>query len=315
MNRQPGFAPDDRWILSERGRKNLVDPLLPYAFLVEKERTALGTIVDTAVIFLTDTECQFHCLMCDLWRNTTSMPLPEGAIPHQIEYALGKLPPVKHVKLYNSGSFFDRKAVYESDYEAIAKLISNFKTVIVESHPAFIGDSCLKFSEMINGKLQVAMGLEIASDEMLSRLNKKLTLDQFGKAAEFLTGNGISFRTFILLRPPYLSEEEGIHQAERSLDFAFGAGSECCIIIPVRAGNGAMDSLEKMGLFNPPSIRSLEKVLEYGIKLNAGNVFADTWDLQLFSECDQCFEKRVTRLGNMNLDQKLYPEVQCSCQM
>lgn len=165
---------------------------------------------------------------------------------------------------------------------------------------------------MINGKLQVAMGLEIASNKMLSRLNKKLTLDQFGKAANFLTRNDISFRTFILLRPPYLSEEEGIHWAERSLDFAFGAGSECCTVIPVRAGNGAMDSLKNMGLFNPASIRSLEKVLEYGIRLNAGRVFADTWDLQLFSECDRCFEKRVARINEMNLSQMISPEVKCS---
>lgn len=315
MNRQPDFAPDDKWIVSLRGKKNTVDPFKPYAFLVEKERTAAGTIEDIAVIFLTDTECPFHCLMCDLWKNTTSDPLPAGAIPHQIEFALSQLPPVKHVKLYNSGSFFDKKAIYESDYEIIANQVSIFETVIVESHPAFIGDTCLKFRDLLNGKLQVAMGLEIASDEMLSSLNKKLTLHQFRIAAEFLTKNDISFRTFILLRPPFLSEEEGIYHAERSVDFAFSTGSECCTVIPVRAGNGAMDSLQNMGLYTPPSLRSLEKVLQYGINLNAGLVFADTWDLNLFSECGLCFEKRVTRLTNMNLNQKIYPEVECLCQI
>lgn len=313
MNKLQDFVPDDRWILAERGKKNSVDPFKPYAFLVEKERSSSGVIEDVAVIFLTDTECPYHCLMCDLWKNTIHGPLPAGAIPRQIEYALGRLPAVRHIKLYNSGSFFDKRAVYESEYEKIAGLINGFKTVIVESHPALTGESCLKFRKMIKGELNVAMGLEIANQDLLNRLNKKLTLQKFRDAAGFLKKNEISFRTFILLRPPFLTEEEGISWAGRSLDFAFGSGSECCTIIPVRAGNGAMDRLQKMGHFTPPSIQSLEKALEYGIKLNSGRVFADTWDLRLFSGCDRCFEKRADRITRMNLYQRMEPEVNCDC--
>lgn len=313
MNSQNDFAPDDRWILSKRGKKNSVDPFKPYAFLVEKERTAEGNIEDVAVIFLTDTECPFHCLMCDLWKNTISVRLPEGAIQCQIERVLSQLPAVKHIKLYNSGSFFDKRAVYESEYGNIANLVSSFETVIVESHPAFIGESCIKFKNLIKGKLHVAMGLETANEELLKKLNKKLTIQKFREAAQFLGKNDISFRTFILLKPPFLTEEEGIYWAERSIDFAFESGSECCTIIPVRAGNGAMDSLQETGHFEPPSIRSLERVLEYGISLRAGRVFADTWDLQIFSSCDRCFGKRLARIDRMNLNQSIEPEVSCGC--
>ena len=215
--------------------------------------------------------------------------------------------------IYNSGSFFDKKAVYESEYGNIAELISSFETVIVESHPAFIDESCIKFKNLIKGKLHVAMGLETANQELLKKLNKKLALSKFREAAQLLLKNDISFRTFILLRPPFLTEDEGIYWAERSIDFAFESGSECCTIIPVRAGNGAMDSLQATGHFEPPSIRSLEKVLEYGIKLRAGRVFADTWDLQIFSSCDRCFGKRLARINRMNLNQSIEPEVSCSC--
>ena len=84
MNPDPESITIDKWILSNRGKKNPVDPLKPYAWLVEKERTRLGHVEDTAIIFLTNMECPFHCLMCDLWKDTTSRPVPVGAIPLQI---------------------------------------------------------------------------------------------------------------------------------------------------------------------------------------------------------------------------------------
>lgn len=311
MSSFPPFVPADQWILSRRGEKNDVDPSKPYAFLVEKERTSKGQIEDTAVIFLTNKECPFHCLMCDLWKNTTDRPLMPGKIPGQIEYALANMQDAKQVKLYNSGSFFDKTAVPPEDYEAIARLLEGFETVIVESHPAFIGKSCLGFRDMLKGKLEIALGLETVNPGLLKRLNKRMTLHLFSDKISFLIQNNISTRAFILLSPPFMTEEEGIHWAKRSIDFAFNAGVECCTIIPVRNGNGALDELMRLGYFSLPSIRSLEKVLEYGISLGAGRVFADTWDLRIFAECNECFQERVDRITEMNLTQKIIPEVRC----
>jgi len=303
----------DKWILSHRGKKNKVDPFKPYAWLVEKERQISGQIEDVATIFLTNMECSFHCLMCDLWKNTTSRPVPVGAIPAQIEWALSQLPKVKHLKLYNSGSFFDDRAIPLADYPQIASLLSGFETVIVESHPKFIDENCLQFRNMLKPELEVAIGLETVHLEVLRKLNKHLTLDDFIYSVKFLLQNGIRSRAFILLRPPYLSESEGIIWAQKSIDFAFNVGVECCIVIPVRAGNGAMDKLMDMGQFSPPSIESLEEVLDYGINLNVGRVFADTWDLKLFSTCDECIKSRIDRITKINLEQRMSDSISCSC--
>jgi radical SAM enzyme (TIGR01210 family) len=303
----------DRWILSCRGKKNSVDPRKPYAWLIEKEVTASGRVEDVATLFLTNRECSFHCLMCDLWKNTTDKPVPAGAIPDQIEWALDHLSGVKHLKLYNSGSFFDKKAIPEKDYQRIAALISSFETVIVESHPWFINEGCLRFRDMIKPDLQIAIGLESVNNEILMQLNKRMTLKDFADSVNFLMEHDISTRAFILLRPPFLSESEGVFWAERSLDFAFNNGVECCVLIPVRAGNGAMELLQNKGLFHPPDIRSLESTLEYGIKLRKGRVFADTWDLKIFSKCDKCFDERINRLTFMNLNQKLISRLKCTC--
>lgn len=313
MSEIPDPIINDRWIVSNRGKKYSVDSRRPYSWLVEKERTVSGKIEDIGIIFLTNRECSFHCLMCDLWKNTTDLSIPAGAIPDQIEWALDQMPDVKHLKLYNSGSFFDERAIIAKDYKRIASLVNGFETVIVESHPLLINEKCLVFRDMLKPDLQIAIGLETVHTEILRILNKQMTLDDFSNAVSYLTKHEIMSRAFILLRPPFLSESEGIHWAERSIDFAFSTGVECCTVIPVRPGNGAMDLLMEKGDFRPPDIHSLERVLEYGIGLNAGRVFADIWDLGLFSGCRKCIDIRTNRLMEMNLNQKIISRHTCSC--
>ena len=313
MSRFKELRPDDHWIRKSRGGKNQVDPFRPVHFLIEQERSLSGAIEDVATIFLTNKECRYACLMCDLWKNTTDTPVPPGAIPGQIEWALGQLPGTKHIKLYNSANFFDPGAIPPGDYTNIAELVAPFETVIVENHPLLTGERCLQFSRMIRPGLQVAMGLETVHPEVLSRLNKKMTPGDFRRAVRFLKQHGISARAFILLRPPFLSEEEGIHWAKQSVTYAFESGAACCTLIPTRPGNGAMDQLLRKGLFAPPCLASLEEVLEFGIGLNAGMVFADTWDLQQFSNCGSCFQKRKERIEHMNLWQEIIPVISCSC--
>jgi radical SAM enzyme (TIGR01210 family) len=313
MNNADTVPVTDSWILSKRGKKNKMDPFKPYGWLIEKERTALGKTEDTAIVFLTNRECPFHCLMCDLWKNTIDETLPGGAIAAQIESIINHLQGVKHIKLYNSGSFFDRNAIPPADYYKIASLLKGFETVIVESHPAFINRNVLIFAEMLEARLEVAMGLETVHPEILPKLNKQMDQEKFEKAVRYLRNHNISTRAFILLKTPFMSEEDGIYWAERSIDFAFGTGVECCTVIPVRAGNGSMEYLAEQGLFRLPRISSLEKVLEYGISLGKGRVFADTWDLSLFSGCSKCMEKRSGRITLMNLTQQMHEPVMCTC--
>lgn len=302
-----------RQVYALRGPKNKVSNDIPYAFLCEDELAYDGQIKKTAVIFLTNSECPYRCLMCDLWKNTSEEPVPAGAIPRQVEYALSRLPDARQVKLYNSGSFFDSRAIPPGDHRAIASMLKGFETVIVENHPRLTDRKCVEFNDMLDGKLEIAMGLETCDDVLLKRLNKGMRAAHFRAAAEFLKENNMRSRAFILLRPPYLTEDEAVTDAIRSVKFAFDSGSECCTIIPVRGGNGVMERLREEGLFTPPAMKSLEKVQEYGISLGSGRVFADTWDLDKFSDCNICFASRKERIEQMNLTQEIPPEIICSC--
>lgn len=302
------------WVLSLRPPRHEVDATKPYAFLLERERTSSGTIASTATVFLTNRECPWRCVMCDLWKNTLTQTVPPGAIPSQIQFALEQLSTARgatQIKLYNSGSFFDPGAVPPADYAAIAEQLLPFERVIVECHPSLVKESILRFRGLIRGKLEVAMGLETVHPEVLEKLNKRMTLEAFSAAAAFLKANGIDMRAFILVKPPFMNEADGLHWAKRSIDFAFDHGAGVASLIPTRFGNGALEALAKQGAFAQPKVSSLEAALDHGLALKRGRVFADVWDLAGFSECLKCFPARQKRLEKANLEQALLPRVAC----
>jgi archaeosine synthase beta-subunit len=300
----------DTWIVSRRPAREKLDPYLPYEYFVEDERSADGVVVPIATVFLTNKECPFRCVMCDLWRNTLTESVPVGAIPAQIDDALLKLPPARQLKLYNSGSFFDPHAIPARDYAAIAERANRFDRLIVENHPALTGDGCLRFRDLLACRLEVAMGLETAHPEVLGRLNKRMTLEQFSTAARFLLRSGIDLRVFILVQPPYLPAAEALYWAERSLDFAMEQGATAAVLIPTRGGNGAMEALMASGQFEPPSLGTLEAAMEYGLSLRAGRVFADLWGVR--ERCAYCHPQRLARLRQMNLQQVLLDKISCA---
>ncbi len=299
-------------IIRHRPPRNVVDAQKPYAYLIEPEHNANGEVVDVATLFLMNSECPYHCLMCDLWKNTLERSEPSANIPQQIKFALSQLPEAREIKLYNSGNFFDPKAVPPEQYEDIAGLVRGFETVVVENHPNLCGDRCRDFRDAIApAQLEVALGLETCHPEILKSLNKGMTLDNYKHAASFLLSENIQMRTFILLKPPFLSEKEGIEWALKSIEFAFEQGVNCCSLVPTRAGNGIMETLEEQRSFSPPVGRSIEHVLSEGIKMQRGRVFMDLWDAERFFACQTCRKDRIARLNEMNLKQTILPEIPC----
>ena len=312
-------AARSRWIIGQRGPKNPLDPHRPYAWLLEKERAADGSLVDGLTIFLTNKECPWRCLMCDLWQNTLDETVPAGALSEQIDFALGQaerecsdLAELQQIKLYNAGSFFDAQAIPEDEEAVISKRLAKFSRVIVESHPALIGDRCLRFRDRLNGQLEIALGLETVHPEALVKLNKRVSLEQFRDAADFITRHEIALRTFVLLQPPFIPVDESVEWAKRSIDFSQDCGATVTALIPTRTGNGAMDRLAAVGQFIEPTLVQLEDTMDYGVGQARGRVFADLWDLERFSSCTACFPQRRDRLTKQNDTQQIPARITCS---
>jgi hypothetical protein len=356
-----GRAARDRFVLARRGPRHAVDPWAPPRVVVDPEPDGNGGVADVATIFVTGRECPWRCVMCDLWRDTLETDTPPGAIPHQIRLGLASISQpaaepvaepaaqpgaqpgaegaegrrIRHVKLYNAGSFFDDRAVPPGDDAAIARAVAGVSRLTVESHPRLVGDRTWQFRDRLALALEVAMGLETAHPDALARLNKGCTLDDFAAAARALAVHGVGLRVFLLVHPPFVPRDERASWLLRSIDAAIDAGASVIALIPTRGdpagdvraggsgavgaaaggggGAGAMATLAAEGLFLPPTLATLEDAAAQSIRHAAGRarVIADLWDLAAFAACPACLDARRARLQRLNLEQRVPEAIEC----
>jgi archaeosine synthase beta-subunit len=329
-----GASARDRFVLGRRASRPWRDPWQHQGVIVEDERDAAGRAARVATVFLTGRECPWRCVMCDLWRFTIAEDTPPRAIPAQIGAARRAVRAqgdvITQMKLYNAGSFFDPRAVPERDYDEVAAQLTGLGRVIVESHPALVGDRVDRLIEALERsggptrhspeglldrsarhaarppQLEVAMGLETAHPVALEQLHKRITVDDFARAAERLRQRRVALRAFLLISPPFVPPEDQELWLLRSVDVAFSCGASVVSLVPTRPGNGAIDALTADGLFRAPRLDDIERsfmaALAHG--RTRGRVFVDIWDLRRFAECLDCFDARRARLLHMNLEQR-----------
>ncbi len=270
----------------------------------------MGSVEEVLTVFLTNSECPFTCLMCDLWTHTLDAPLEPGQVIAQLDTALQQARGARHIKLYNAGNFMDSRAICVADRLEIAGRLDGFETVIVENHPKMCTPALAEFAAMLSGNLEVAMGLETVHPDVLPGLNKRMTLEDFAAATERLLGWGIAVRAFVLLGLPWVHSDEFVLWATRSVEWARATGCHVSSVIPTRAGNGAMDTLALNGHFTSPTLAQLEAVQTHALP-GPGRCFVDLWDAGRFAECGDCREERIARLHRINLSQTLEPEIEC----
>lgn len=312
-----------RWIVGLRPEVNrLGDGDRPVGFSLETERGPDGEIWESVVVLIKNRECPWRCLMCDLWKETTKEPLSPGQVIAQIRHALCQLRITEkmrgssrkwQIKLYNGGSFFDRGAIPVADYPTIARLVDGFERIVVECHPNLIGQEIARFRDLLQGKLEVALGLESSDPAVLAYLNKGFDLFDFESAVQTLRSLKVDWRAFTIFGLPSVPMDDQLASQVRSAEYAQSLGASVITIIPARSGNGAMDRLLEEGVWRPPSFLEFERVFSESLAsvTNRSRCFVDLWDLETMASCRSCFQSRRSRLEQMNLAQSELPSVVC----
>lgn len=218
-------------------RRQSLSPWTPQGVIVEREPSAEGP-VDAATVFLTAAECPIGCSMCDLWHNTLMSRTPRGAIPKQINAAAALCSGAQWIKLYNSGNFFDPRSTPVEDEAAIADGCSPFQRVVVENHPRIGKDRVERFRDRLQGRLEVAVGLETVQPRWLHRMGKRMTRDQFAAYARWLKTIDVDLRVFLIVGVPGITAVESIRWARLSTRYASDLGARHISLIPARAGHG-----------------------------------------------------------------------------
>jgi radical SAM enzyme (TIGR01210 family) len=290
-----------------------VDPYVAHGAVLERERRPSGKVEQTLTVFLAGAECPFTCSFCDLWRYTIDGPTPPGALTKQLRSVLESVaaPSIDRIKLYNASNFFDSRAVPAEDFSGLAALTRGFAGVTVESHANTIGARTLELARAVNGRLEVAVGLETVHPSAAAGLNKRLELARFDRAAGFLADNAIDLRVFVLLGAPHVPATESVEWTLRTVEYAVERGASIVSVIPVRGGNGELERLQSLGEFNPPTLSDLETVLDRCAGMSRAVVTADLWDVELLVTCSGCGEARIARLRRANLTGAMEQRVEC----
>lgn len=298
-----------------RPPKPAVDPWRAHGSIDEVERLPDGASHFCRTVFLAGAECPFTCVFCDLWRFTTDEATPPGALPKQLESALGDgAVGIDCLKLYNASNFFEPRAVPPEDLPAIARLTAGRSRVVVECHPRLVDQRCLDFADLLDGRLELALGLETAHPGALARLNKGMVLEDFDRACNFARRHGLGLRAFVLLGTPYVPPAEAQAWVERSVRHAIDQGVEHIALIPLRLGNGALESLADSGEFKPVSGSEIERTFARSLSLAADRavVSLDLWDIERHLESTPCCAaERLQRLGEMNGSGTPQPTTPC----
>jgi radical SAM enzyme (TIGR01210 family) len=263
MNRiDPRFAAEIAGIRNSINRSNRTDYVTTYT-----EREFLnGETRTERVLILRTRGCSwsYHsgCSMCGYW-DDTNPEIGKEELKKQIETFLKEFPKGDVLKIFTSGSFFDPLEVDPGiQLYTIEEVLKGYGYLIVESRPEYIPKVVTELKRF-SGRIQVAIGLESTDDDVLKySVNKNYDFEDFKAASALLHENGISVRAYLLLKPPFLTEEEAIEDSIKSAR-ALVPFTDFISINPMNIQKGTLvEKMYREGNYRPPWLWSVIFVLQ-----------------------------------------------------
>lgn len=235
----------------------------------KEEDTIDSRVVDTGVVILPTKGCSWArtsgCTMCGYVYDAGD--LNDSELAHEFGEATSALGDVKYLKIFTSGSFFDRREVSDELLRSIVQTVNDagVELLQVESRPEYIkSDTLSQVIDGLNPRLEVGIGLESSSylvREMC--VNKGFSFADYEKAVQICNSQNALVKTYLLLKPPFMLEREAISDTVKSAKDAERAGSAKVSINPMNIQNNTLvELLWKRREYRPPWLWSLVEVLK-----------------------------------------------------
>ncbi|TLZ43859.1 MAG: TIGR01210 family radical SAM protein [Methanobacteriota archaeon] len=253
-------------VVKEERRPRDFDPRAYISTWTEKDLLH-GKVVDAWVIIFRTRGCYWArasgCSMCG-YVNDVAQEVAPSDLLHQLDTVLARHESQPMVKVYTSGNFFDdHEVVPEVRNRILSELGDRCDKVIVETLSHLLRRNHLEQALEHVDELEIALGLE-STDERVLRyaVNKVWGLKEHAQAAGLAREAGATVKTYLLLKPPFLTERESIEDAIRSSHDA-DPHSDTISINPVNVQSRTIvDRLFRRGEYRPPWLWSVVEVLE-----------------------------------------------------
>lgn len=291
----------------------------PVAVWSEKE-VLDGEKVDALVVILRSKGCFWSrksgCLMCGYNNDCLDSISPENLVS-QFEYAMSQHGNFPYLKIYTSGSFFDGGEVAPDARDKILKTAGEkADRVLVESRPEFITGETLAAANKHVKSLETAIGLETASDDVRTKcVNKGFDFSNYLDACKLLKENGAVIRTYILLKPLFMTEGQAIEDVKNSIEKVSDL-SQIISINPVNVQRGTVvEKLWKKGHYRPPWLWSLAEILKMPSNARLVSAPSGGGTKRGTHNCGKCDKPILNALRDfsLNADSSIFGDIDCEC--
>ena len=280
-----------------------------------------------------------NCRMCGL--STRAEALSEESVLTQLD-DIARLPQLERADSFclSPYSFFAdnemsqrvRQRVYQ-----ITREHSNIEYAVFMTRPNYINEA--KLGELRKAlpehKVIIWMGAETA-DEKIAKycIDKGYIWADVEKAAELMQKQGIKPGIWVLQKPPFISEREGMDDAIKTIRKGLDNGYEIRLMPTEVMDHTVTKLLFDMRRYKPPRLWSVVNVLEHfspeeHLRINgSGPHFERDWDEEVIPRnahsseileypynCDDCSDKvfRTIRGYNQTKRTDEFEELDCDC--
>jgi archaeosine synthase beta-subunit len=296
-----------------------------------------GTNHRRAVLFLLSNGCEWAlkgahgCTICGHLAKQTRLlqPISSDDFISQFMEEFQKIDFCKTpiLNLYNNGSFFNEREIPNPARIRMFREINhnkNIKMLVLETRPEFVSDNLMAQTRALlpNVHVEVAMGLETMNDlKRMISVNKGFTLKKHDQAIQIIRKHNLYPRSYVLLKPPFFGEKEGIQEAIKTIEHVFNAGAatvslEACTYQKYTLTEYLVDN----GLYQLPKLWSIIEVVKKTHQ--RGKLLVGLFQFFPSPEhvpynCDQCSDRVLESIKEYNRTLRIeaFEGIDCSCKM
>jgi radical SAM enzyme (TIGR01210 family) len=322
MNELASFCKD----LKKDFKPKIKDPKKPVKFWSEKDRLN-GKIVDAFVIIFRTKGCSWAlksgCSMCGYFNDSMWQDVSDEDLLAQLNISMNNYSDQKFIKIFTSGSFFDSSEINSNVRKKILNILfEKADKISVESRPEYVNNETLNDVKSIVGskKLEIGIGLETSNDYIRKKcLNKGFNYSDYKKAASVMKKHKVDLKTYVLIKPPFLTEKESIKD---SIDTAENIKNitDSISFNPTNVQrNTFVNFLWNRRKFRPPWLFSIVEILNESKKiLKDKTIKCDTvggGSIRGAHNCKVCDRKYLTAIEGFSLTQNLnvLKNLDCEC--
>jgi archaeosine synthase beta-subunit len=302
------------------------NPKQPVHYWSEKD-VLDGAVVDAYVIILRTRGCSWAlssgCTMCGYFNDSMRSFVSEQDLLTQFKVALQGYKNEKIVKLFTSGSFLDSSEVpVPVQQQILSTLNDTAEKISVESRPEYITEKNLEaIKEKVQFKgFEVGIGLETSNDLIREKaINKGFSFQDYTKAAALLKKHTVGVKTYLLLKPPFLTEREALNDCIKSAKDTSSFTGLLSLNPTNVQHHTVVEYLWKRNQYRPPWLWSIVELLQQSSQLTDAFVKCDVvggGSTRGAHNCGSCDKKVLQAIEEFSLTQnkEVFSGLSCSCQ-